>query len=336
MLAFMVTATPSLTIPDCAADFVAAQLNFRNFDKYDTWFDDNSTMTLAQTGVYSGVDDILEYSKFIFPGSPYVAANGLFRSENSFVSLDPVKRSCVFKRMNHNRYQHTEMAGNALYEANTMFTVEWRFDDKKVGKVNVYYDPSFLGYFFSALSTPAVDNFVCKTMRDSCPAVWAANELTNIGECEAKLAALPLAEGEYLYVDGNTKSCRKLHAVFAVDNAHHCAHLSFKPMADPKGKIKCQESAQQPISDLFSDDDLAKYAAFVAEEGFDSDQKGWRLSPCEAQADCPMAGDMEEHPKKKSNNSYTVDAKCVFGTPTERRLLFGPTPVTPKAGVCVP
>ena len=65
----------------------------------------------------------------------------LFRSENSFVSLDPVKRSCVFKRMNHNRYQHTEMAGNALYEANTMFTAEWRFDDKKVGKVNVYCAP---------------------------------------------------------------------------------------------------------------------------------------------------------------------------------------------------
>ena len=182
--------------------------------------------------------------KFIFPGSPYIAANGLFRSENSFVSLDPVKRSCVFKRMNHNRYQHTEMADNALYEANTMFTVEWRFDDKKVGKVNVFCapaptlccthrpqpraavtqgvcwapepracrtdDPSFIGYFFSALSTPAVDNFVCKTMRDSCPAVWAANELTNIGECEAKLAALPLAEGEDLYVDGNT--CASSHA----------------------------------------------------------------------------------------------------------------------------
>ena len=57
------------------------------------------------------------------------------------MSLDPVKRSCVFKRMNHNRYQHTEMADNALYEANTMFTVEWRFDDKKVGKVNVYCAP---------------------------------------------------------------------------------------------------------------------------------------------------------------------------------------------------
>ena len=65
-------------------------------------------------------------------------------------------------------------------------------------------DPSFLAHSFSALSTPAIDNFVCQTMHDSCPDVWAANDLTNIGECEAKLAALPLAEGDEFYVDGNT------------------------------------------------------------------------------------------------------------------------------------
>ena len=65
-------------------------------------------------------------------------------------------------------------------------------------------DTSFLAHFFSALSTPAVGNFVCQTLRDSCPEVWAANELTNIGECEAKLAALPLAEGDEFYFDGNT------------------------------------------------------------------------------------------------------------------------------------
>ena len=41
-------------------------------------------------------------------------------------------------------------------------------------------------------------------MRDSCPDVWAANDLTSLGECEAKLAALPLAEGDEFYFDGNT------------------------------------------------------------------------------------------------------------------------------------
>jgi len=174
-------------------------------------------------------------------------------------------------------------------------------------------------------------------MRDTCPDVWAANDLTSLGECEAKLAALPLADGDLAYVDGNTQSCRKLHAVFASDNAHHCAHLSFKPMADPKGKVKCQESAQLPVSDLFSDEELATFAAFAVELGFEPDQHV-RSSPCETQADCPVAGDAEETPATVTGNYYTGnyytnDAQCVFGAPTERRLLFG---TTPQVGMCVP
>ena len=54
------------------------------------------------------------------------------------------------------------------------------------------------------MDTPAADSSVCKVMRDSCPAVWAANDLTSLGECEAKLAALPLTEGEDHHIDGNS------------------------------------------------------------------------------------------------------------------------------------
>ena len=43
-------------------------------------------------------------------------------------------------------------------------------------------EPSFLTSY-SSLTTPAVDNFVCTTMRDSYPDVWAANDLTSLGEC---------------------------------------------------------------------------------------------------------------------------------------------------------
>ena len=103
-------------------------------------------------------------------------------------------------------------------------------------------------------------------------------------------------------------------------------------MADPEGKFKCQESAQVPPSSLFSDDELASFASFVAEVGFEPDQH-WRLSPCQTQADCPAAGDAEEYTMNPTGGHYKNDAKCVFGAPTQRRLLFGPTP---QAGVCVP
>ena len=230
-----ISSAPPLTGNECLAGITSSEFNLRKLDQYERWFDDKSSMTLAQTGVYKGLDAVLEYSKFIFPGSPYISTNGNLGSEFTFVSVDAEKRSCVFIVIEQQRYQMSEMASNELFESPVMFKAEWRFDDQKIGYIRIFCaplatkprlaprcvccsnpgrvlslacgrtdDPSFLAHFFSALSTPAADNFVCQTMRDSCPDVWAANKLTNIGECEAKLAALPLADGEELYVDGNT------------------------------------------------------------------------------------------------------------------------------------
>ena len=63
-------------------------------------------------------------------------------------------------------------------------------------------------------------------MRDTCPDVWAANELTNLGECEAKLAALPLADGDLFYVDGNT--CAPLPA-----GAHPLSYTASLALSQP-------------------------------------------------------------------------------------------------------
>lgn len=334
LLPAVTAAVPSLyfSAPDCVAGFISAQFNVRQFDQYATWFDENSTMILPQTGVFKGVDDILEYSKFIFPGSPYISTNGLLKRSDSLVSFDEEKRSCVFMSLVHSRFEMSEIADNKLIETAWMNTVEWRFDDQKVGYLHVYYPADFLGSFFSTFNTPAADNFVCQTMSDACPDVWAANGLTSLGECAEKLVALPLADGEDFFVDGNSSSCRKLHAVFAATNSNHCAHLSFKPMADSRGKVKCQESAQLQASDLFTEADQATFAAFATVElGFEPDQY-WRLSPCQTQADCPAAGDVEEHPTAPTGNFYSKDTQCVFGA--NRRLLFGPTP--PRVGVCMP
>ena len=48
-----------------------------------------------------------------------------------------------------------------------------------------------------------------------CPDVWAANDLTSLGECEAKMVALPFADGDLVYVDGNT--CASLTPSLTLD-----------------------------------------------------------------------------------------------------------------------
>ena len=109
----------------------------RKFELYDTWFDDNSTVSLPQTGVYQGADDIKEYMKFIFV-SPYISANGLLHDESGLLNFDEEKRSCVFLVLIHRRFQMSEMGGNALFEAALFYKVEWRFDEQKVGRMGVF------------------------------------------------------------------------------------------------------------------------------------------------------------------------------------------------------
>ena len=131
MLSLVITAIPSLTANECVGSFLALDPPFNPgiFDLYENWFDNNSSMTLAQAGNYKGVDDIEEYLQFAYPSSPYIAASGALRSDPSFVSFDAEKRSCVMMTKHHARVQMSEMAGNELFEFADMNTLEWRFDD---------------------------------------------------------------------------------------------------------------------------------------------------------------------------------------------------------------
>ena len=143
MLSFVVAAIPSLTPKECVSGLMngLAAFNLRRFDLYEGWFDENSTVTLAQSDAYHGIDEIKEYTSLIFPSSPFISTNGLFRSDSSFVSVDAEKRSCVLMRTNHNRLQMSELAGNELFEAAVMLKLEWRFDDKKIGNIWVHCAP---------------------------------------------------------------------------------------------------------------------------------------------------------------------------------------------------
>ena len=143
MLSLVITAIPSLTANECVGSYLALDppFNLRSFELYGNWFDNSSSMTLAQAGNYKGVDGIKEGFQFIFPSSPYIATVGRLRSDSSFVSFDAEKRSCVVMNKFHGRIQMSEMVGNELFETAFMITLDWRFDDQKIGDTNVFCAP---------------------------------------------------------------------------------------------------------------------------------------------------------------------------------------------------
>jgi len=113
--------------------------------------------------------------------------------------------------------------------------------------------------------------------------------------CVAKLANLPVSiNGHY---DGYMSSCFALHAPYVAnlaaeagsaptmvttdDNnttmtplASHCAHLSFAPVADANGQVKCQSSSTDLLdANLWSASDLEAFAAYVTKRWPDVDPK---------------------------------------------------------------
>ena len=79
-------------------------------------------------------------------------------------------------------------------------------------------------------------------------------------DCLETLNALPFADdGALTYIDGNTKGCRILHAVFAKTNPDHCPHISFEADEDVNDLVKCNESKRTLPTDLFTEEQLGLF-----------------------------------------------------------------------------
>jgi len=118
--------------------------------------------------------------------------------------------------------------------------------------------------------------FVCSVMTTECAEILALSG-DDFANCTARLEELPFVTASPVD-DGvfsfqlDSLGCRSLHAAFAkVRPEQHCAHISFEPMVDPDGKVKCQEDSG-PLyrhSDLFTTEDVAAFEAFMTANGFD-------------------------------------------------------------------
>ena len=99
---------------------------------------------------------------------------------------------------------------------------------------------------------------------------------TTFEECRMRYNLLPPTNKQG-YLDDNSKGCRILHSAFAAVNSDHCAHLSFDPMKDPKGIIKCQESENNKDEDFFSAYELEKIAQTAHEMGFNETMSKYNI-----------------------------------------------------------
>ena len=72
-----------------------------------------------------------------------------------------------------------------------------------------------------------------------------------MNQCLSKYHSLPAMTNTY-WADGDSKSCRMLHGIFARKNSFHCPHTTFAFEPDLDGNKKCFQSYQTTVQDLFN------------------------------------------------------------------------------------
>lgn len=195
---------------------------------------------------------------------------------------------CIFVLMGHRRYELSAKytAGETVHVA-AMTTVAYVPASHNINSIVLAYDAPFMQLAFDTLRTANSYAFACDSLYTQCPKAGvdtrAHNNLLSHGECVAKFEELPTFDDGPRFADspgggfdGNSASCRLLHSVLATFNTDHCAHLSFVPMADPFGKIKCQTSKRMRMTDFFDRTDLANFDTFKEAAGYDKG-KGHKL-----------------------------------------------------------
>ena len=149
------------------------------------------------------------------------------------------------------------------------------FLDLKEGyftRINVFFPEDFMRLLFDvALNSDNTRRFLCNLVIQGPPCAAILNYTATATEnCTTALAALPSTEGTLHCIDGKTQGCRDLHGVLALlDPKLHCAHVSFAPLMDSHGQIKCQTSKQVLPSDLFTTSDFRAYRTFSWLHGID-------------------------------------------------------------------
>jgi hypothetical protein len=211
--------------------------------------------------------------------APYIRKdpNGA-KAEFKFIGYDRRSHMCSFLTFTKGSFVSVVATTgvNASYSVPTMAKIQLDLRKGILKYLDVFMPRGFWSVALKTVQdTSLVREYICGIMEGGCSQFLPLNSTF---DCVRKLELLPYhtftADDNVLRYEGNSLSCRALHSVLAsksADNAkRHCPHVSFVPVEDPKGVIKCQDGsgANYKHSDLFTGAQLKDFTEYMKRQGF--------------------------------------------------------------------
>jgi len=263
------TSAPAVDTAMACMQFLSMEFGILNYDQYETYFKNDSYIILAEAGQYTGIEAMTEYVKFVTENSPFISTLTNLVTENHFMGYNETSEDCIFDNLYVSEWNTSALTNNQVWNVTAILKLFYSPAEHKVTRMYVYYDQAFLEFFFGEIDTPTTAELVCQTLENNCSAAWSLNNFSDESDCMFQHSELPLFSTDSSHFDGLDKSCRVLHSVLASNNDHHCPHISFVPMEDDEGKIKCQSSSERNPTELFDAVELEYFNQFKLNNGID-------------------------------------------------------------------
>jgi len=255
----------------CLKGPAVANFDFIQTERYNEWFAEDSVMELAESGIFRGPDEMVEYVDFI-----RAKFFDFYRrvGDPMYFPISSSQEECVLLVVNINKAQVNAVMGQPkCLETAVAFKLSYTVADTQgngfqINRVDLFYSQPFLHTLFAhALKGDGMADYICDdVMKVNCSTIWAVNNLDS-ESCKMRYEALPDTNEEG-YLDDKSKGCRILHSAFAEINPKHCPHLSFIPMEDYGGRLWCQESGGVKAEELFSVEELGIIKKVANDQGY--------------------------------------------------------------------
>lgn len=215
-----------------------------------------------------------------------------FHSQNNLIQIEE-SQSILFRETSDDSICEITIAEtvytryNKLLQSETVAQAPW-FETARGQKIRYTYEEDLSSVTVERLDSylpPAVVeavgqgtdyekglNAICQRMIDSCPDTFEFNGFSDFSDCLDKMSVLPSTTTNSLgmtTIDGNSTTCRILHADLASRNDFHCAHLSLLPLEDNKGKLICAGNGRNEVPN-FDEQDMNAFIVAALNRGLNA------------------------------------------------------------------
>lgn len=215
--------------------FTLEEAEYESFLAEQTFFDDQSVVSVPTVGVYTGPENIIEY---------FLVQNPYYTDYRHYI--DPTVTADI------TLIQATETVIEYEYKATSM---NFYINGEPFSELEAHFVAEFSNEFdmvidhltveFLERDVMAVANSVgtteelCTQMQSTCTGSWA--QFSSFNECLCYMNNLPLTDPECPILKGPTLACRWTHMILAQPSLRpevHCFHAGPEN-PDPFGYIKC-------------------------------------------------------------------------------------------------